>query len=40
MSVSLKGCKFEHTHLSIHFESFIDEYTIEKEAQNANLLSQ
>ena len=25
MSVSLKGCKFEHTKLSIHFESFNDE---------------
>ena len=25
MSVSLKGCKFEHTELSIHFESFNDE---------------
>ena len=40
MSVSLKGCKFEHTELSIHFESFNDECAIVKEAQNANLLSQ
>ena len=40
MSVSLKGCKSEHTELSIHFESFNDECTIMKEAQDANLLSQ
>ena len=40
MSVSLKGCKFEHTELSIHFESFNDECAIVKEAQDANLLSQ
>ena len=40
MSVSLKGCKFEHTELSIHFESFNDECAIMKEAQGANLLSQ
>ena len=39
MSVSLKGCKIEHTELSIHFESFNDECAIVKEAQNANLLS-
>ena len=32
MSVSLKGCKFEHTELSIHFESFNDECAIVKEA--------
>ena len=25
MSAFLKGCKFEHTELSIHFESFNDE---------------
>ena len=25
MSVYLKGCNFEHTELSIHFESFNDE---------------
>ena len=40
MSVSLKGCKFEHTELSIHFKSFNDECAIVKEAQDANLLSQ
>ena len=40
MSVSLKGCKFEHTKLSIHFESFNDECAIVKERQYANLLSQ
>ena len=30
MSVSLKGCKFEHTELSIYFESFNDECAIVK----------
>ena len=40
MSVSLKGCKFEHTEQSIHFESFNDDCSIAKEAQDANLLSQ
>ena len=40
MSVSLKGCKFEHTELSIHFKSFNDECAIVKQAQEANLLSQ
>ena len=40
MSVSLKGCNFEHTELSIHFESFNDECAIVKEAKDANLLSQ
>ena len=40
MSVSLKGCKFEHTELSIPFKSFNDECAIVKEAQDANLLSQ
>ena len=40
MLVSLKGCKFEHTDMSIHFESFNDECAIVKEAQDANLLSQ
>ena len=40
MSVSLKGCKFEHTELSIHCKSFNDECAIVKEAQDANLLSQ
>ena len=40
MSVSLKVCKFEHTELSIHFESFIDESAIGKEARDANLFSQ
>ena len=40
MSVSLKGCKFEHTELSIHFESFNDACALVKEAQDANLLNQ
>ena len=40
MSVSLKGCKVEHTELSSHFESFNDECAVVKEAQDANLLSQ
>ena len=40
MSVSLKGCKFEHTELSIHFETLNDECAIVKEAEDANLLSQ
>ena len=40
MSVSLKGCEFEHTEVSIHFKSFNDEYAIVKEAQDADLLSQ
>ena len=35
ISVSLKGCKFEHTELSIHYESFNDECTIVTEAQDA-----
>ena len=40
MSVSFKGCQFEHTELLIHFESVNDESAIVKEAQDANLLSQ
>ena len=40
MSVSLKGCKYEHTELSIHFESSNDECAIVKEAQDTNLLCQ
>ena len=40
MVISLKGCKFEHTELSIHFESFNDECEIMKGSQDANLLSQ
>ena len=40
MSVSLKGCNFEHTELLIHFESINDELAIVKKAKNANLLSQ
>ena len=40
MSVFLKGCKFEHTEVSIHFWSLNDEYAIVKEAKDANLLSQ
>ena len=39
MSVSWKGCKFEHTELSMHLESFNGESAIVKEAQDANLLS-
>ena len=39
MSVSLKGCTFEHTELSIHFESFNDQCAIVKEAQDADMLS-
>ena len=30
MSVSLNGCNFEHTELSIHFESVNDECAIVK----------
>ena len=41
MSVSLKGCNFEHTDLSIHFESFNENCAIVKEAKDAfNLLNQ
>ena len=40
MSLSLKGCKFEHTELSIHFDSFNDECALVKEVQGANLLNQ
>ena len=40
MSVSLKGCNFEHTELSIHLSSFNDEFAIVKEAKDENLLSQ
>ena len=40
MSGFLKGCNFEHTELSIHFESFNDECAIVKEAKDPNLLSQ
>ena len=29
MSVSLKGFKFEHTELSINFESFNDEFNVQ-----------
>ena len=39
MLVYLKGCNFEHTELSIHFESFNDECAIVKEAKDENLLS-
>ena len=35
-----KGCNFEHTELSIHFELFNDECAIVQEAKEANLLSQ
>ena len=40
MSVSLKRCKFEHTNLLIHFESFIYDCKIVIEAQDTNLWSQ
>ena len=40
MSVSLKGCNFEHTELSFRFESINDKCAIVKEAKDANLLSQ
>ena len=40
MSVFLKGCNFEHTELSIRFESFNDECAIVKEATYAYLSSQ
>ena len=40
MSVYLKGCKFEHTKLSIHFESIYGECAIVKKAQDSNLFSQ
>ena len=40
MLVSLKGCIFVHTELSIHFKSFNDDCAIMKEAQDAKLLSQ
>ena len=40
MSLSLKGCNFEHTELSINCESMNDESAIVKEAKNANLLTQ
>ena len=37
MSIILKECNFEHTELSIHFESFNDEYAIVEEAKDANI---
>ena len=40
MSVILKGCNFEHTKLSIHFQSDNDECAIVKEAKDANSFSQ
>ena len=40
MSVYLKECNFEHTKLSIHFESSNNECAIVKESTDANLLSQ
>ena len=40
MAVSLNGCNFEHTELSIHLESVNDECAIVIEAMDANLLSQ
>ena len=40
MSVSLKGCKFDHTELSNHLESFNDQCVVVKEAQDTHLLSQ
>ena len=38
MWLSLKGCKFDHTELSFHFESFKDDFSIVREAQDADLL--
>ena len=40
MSVILYGCNFEHTKLTIHFQSFNDECAIVKEEKDANSLSQ
>ena len=40
MLVFSKGCNFEHTLLSIYFQSFNDECAIVKEAKDPNLLSQ
>ena len=40
MSLSLKGYNFEHTKLSVHFESFNDECAFVRESKDANLLSQ
>ena len=40
MSESLKVCNFEHTERTICFESFNDECSIMKEANDANRLSQ
>ena len=40
MSVSLMGCEFEHTELSVNFVSINNECAIVKEAQDTNLLSQ
>ena len=37
MSVFLKGCNFEHTERSMHFQSFNDECAIMKEAKDANM---
>ena len=39
MSVFLKGCNIEHTELSIHLLSLIDECASLKEAKDANPLS-
>ena len=35
-----KGCNLKRTELSTHFKSFNDECAIEKEAMDANVLSQ
>ena len=40
VSQFLKGCNFEHTDLSIHFESFNDKCAIVKAKRDANMLSQ
>ena len=40
MLLSSKGCQFEHTELSIHFDTFNDECAIVKESQDAYRLSQ
>ena len=39
MPETLKGFNFEHTELSIHFESFNDECAIVKEAHSTYLFS-
>ena len=40
MSVFLKGCNFEHSEMTTHFQSVNTECAIVKKAKGANLLSQ